>query len=246
MTRVAIGAVAGLIVLASAGVAGADWVQGDPFKMHNPQLPDPNGWDVGWCWTFLADDFQCTQSGPITDVHLWVSVQGDGTPVDITGIHLSIHSDVPAGSGTPSHPGAIQWQQDFTPGQWTMNLYGTGDEGWLAPWYAISLQHDHVNFYQINITDIADPFVQEQGTIYWLDVQGHVSAVSAAVGWKTSLNHWNDDAVWWDSDTQKWIGLEDPSSGQSLDMAFVITPEPATLSLLALGGMAALVRRKRK
>jgi len=34
-----------------------------------------------------------------------------------------------------------------------------------------------------------------------------------------------------------------PDTGASLDMAFVITPEPATLTLLGLGG---LLFRKRK
>ena len=29
-----------------AGSARADWDKGDDHKMHWPQLPDPNGWDV--------------------------------------------------------------------------------------------------------------------------------------------------------------------------------------------------------
>jgi len=227
-----------------SGVAAADWAVGDPYKMHYPQLPDPNGWDVGWCHTRLADDFQCTESGPISDVHLWVSVQQDDPNVLITNIHLSIHANIPCDPNTTySHPGAILWERDILPYQFTMLQAGQGDQGWDAPWLPYWLQHDHQYFHQINITDISDPFVQEKDTIYWLDVQGSVAENSAAVGWKTSQNHWSDDAVYLEGGN--WARLIDPVTGQSLDMAFVITPEPATLSLLGLGGLA-LLRRKRK
>ena len=40
-----------------------------------------------------------------------------------------------------------------------------------------------------------------------------------------------------------WRELIDPRTGISLDMAFVITPEPATLALLTLGAIAVLRRR---
>ena len=67
-----------LMLLAVA--AQADWDRGDPFKMHYPQLPDPNGWDVtfvpeepGVPRMTLADDFKCMESGEITEVHFWVS-----------------------------------------------------------------------------------------------------------------------------------------------------------------------------
>jgi hypothetical protein len=49
-------------------------------KMHYPQLPDPGGWDVNATGNvslpnsiMLADDFRCTETGYIDDMHFWGS-----------------------------------------------------------------------------------------------------------------------------------------------------------------------------
>ena len=66
--------VLGLAVAAStmllAALAVADWDEGDGHKMHFPQLPDPNGWDVAWSNSWLGDDWVCSESGPVSDIHL--------------------------------------------------------------------------------------------------------------------------------------------------------------------------------
>ena len=69
---------------------------------------------------------------------------------------------------------------------------------------------------------------------------------AAEWGWKTSQNHWNDDAVWPSVSALQvtWHELRDPITQESLDLAFVITAEPATLGLLLLGGLALLRRRR--
>ena len=89
-------------------------------------------------------------------------------------------------------------------------------------------------------------------------------------GWKTTdpANNWNDDAVYsdwfWDgSGTSRegdgqwsmllpegdWLDMTYPPGHpfhpQSVNMAFVITPEPTTLMMLGLGA-AALIRRRRQ
>lgn len=46
--------------------------------------------------------------------------------------------------------------------------------------------------------------------------------------------------------TPDWRPLIDPINGESLDLAFVITPEPATIGLLAVGAGMALLRKRRK
>ncbi|MEZ6319424.1 MAG: PEP-CTERM sorting domain-containing protein, partial [Phycisphaerales bacterium] len=93
------------------------------------------------------------------------------------------------------------------------------------------------------IEQIADPFYQEAGTIYWLDLSVITLDPLARVGWKTSLDHFEDDAVWSVAGLG-WQELFDPFNGQSLDLAFVITPEPATAVLLGVGTVLACRRRR--
>lgn len=87
------------------------------------------------------------------------------------------------------------------------------------------------------VVDIEDPFIQQQGTIYWLAIQVNTARPIYYTGWKTTENHWNDNAVW--SDGVDWHELWDPAlpqppdpGAQSLDLAFVITttiPEPTLI-----------------
>jgi len=237
-----------MFLLATAGImspARADWNVGDPYKMHYPQLPDPFGWDVNFTQPkVLADDWKCSETGPVSDVHLWFSSHQD-VPFDIFGVHLSIHADIPAGSGglTYSMPGPELWAADFAPPQFSVRLWGSGDQGWFDP-PTFVLPADHFQIWQLNIQNILNPFIQDQGQIYWLDVS---VATSGQLGWKTSLQHFNDDAVWSYLPGGNWQELIDPLTGQSLDMAFVITPEPTTLALvgMSLVGLLAIIRRKR-
>ena len=55
----------------------ADWDVGDGHKMHFPQLPDPDGWDVCLCCQWITDDFTCSENGFITYIHFWNSWNED-------------------------------------------------------------------------------------------------------------------------------------------------------------------------
>jgi len=242
------------VVVLLAPAARADWNPGDDHKMHFPQLPDPTGWDVRISnarnpleW-IVADDWRCSRTGPVDDVHLWVSWMQE-VEDQIMNLHLSIHDNIPVGPDGWSIPGNLLWERDLGPDEFTIRYYGTGDQGWYDPPFEDAWPSDHTNYYQINVIDIPDPFIQQEGEIYWLDVSVDLwgESETGKLGWKTSLDHFEDDAVYWDMITQRWIELRDPFTTESLDMAFVITgtviPEPAGLGLVGLALLA--LKRKR-
>ena len=240
-----------ICVLLLGNAALADWNPGDDHKMHFPQLPDPFGWDVSadqWRESVVADDWLCTATGGVRDIHIWGSWQRD-IDVSIQAVHVSIHSDIPGGqAGGPlfSMPGQLLWERDFDTAQISVRDAGQGDQGFLIPQDPTGggiLPDDHAFFHQINIDHIADQFLQEEGTIYWLDIQVIHETPNAWWGWKTSQDHWNDNAVFWNAG--EWLPLVDPRNQEQLDMAFVITPEPTTMILLA-AGLPLLLKRKRK
>ena len=124
--KLRVAAAASLLALALAGTAAhADWNPGQSYKMHFPQLPDPVGFDVKFNSPMtLADDWQCSETGPVQDIHFWFSARGDWlnlqNPLDvqITNIRVSIHEDVPVGPNNLfSHPGRLLWQRDYNVGQ---------------------------------------------------------------------------------------------------------------------------------
>jgi len=251
-------------------VAHADWNVGDPYKMHYPQLPDltPTGLDVlatrdpfftgpnGPVWKVLADDFRCTQTGPITDIHIWGSWLNDQV---FTGVQfkLSIHADQPATpTGGPSHPiDPPLWQAIVAPS--AQRLYSTlpasgPPEQFFDPNTNQIVGTDR-QIWQYNFVNLPQPFTQEAGKIYWLDVQALVPDGSSFLfGWKTTnpqdprTPHFMDDAVYADTPafgapailpyTPLVYPSGHPYAGLSIDLAFVITgvPEPASLMLMML------------
>ena len=104
-------------LLISAPPAWSDWDPGDPYKMHYPQLPDlDNGIDVAHT-ADLADDFLCTGSGPITDIHIWTSRVGD-VFWEIPFV-LEIWSNNPGEPNGFSFPQEKLWGKAFQPTDYT-------------------------------------------------------------------------------------------------------------------------------
>jgi len=209
--------------------------------MHYPQLPDKSGWDVDFSSVTLADDWLCTGTGPIHNVHLWFSWWRD-YQWPIANLHLSIHEDVPDPDGAGplySHPGLELWSRDFSPSELIIRLVDFGPQGYYNPVGSIvEPPPNHFGLYQMNIVGITSPFVQQAGSIYWLDVRLDLAPgapLNWAAGWKTSLDHFNDDAVWWDEQSGLWRELRDPLTGASLDLAFVVVPEPSSVALVLAG-----------
>lgn len=249
-------ALAVLSLCAAPMVARADW----DYEPGNPldkwvQLPDPYGWDVKVTPPkILADDFLCVDPLPITDVHFWGS-WADDMVGKITNVHLSIHSDLVG--AVPSQPDILLWDKDFDDTMFTVRKWHEeGLQGWYNPNTGQYWPDNHQEIYQVNIDLCPEQWFWQDGdpenpVWYWLDIQVTVAdPVCTDFGWKTSIDHNRDNAVWRDEccpPEQAWEELYDPVSGESLDMAFVITtiPEPGVFVIAAIG-LLALLRSRRK
>jgi hypothetical protein len=285
------------IALFAAAPAAADWKPEDGHKMHWPQLPDLlNGLDVlatfphpAWqpgadqmpFGKVLADDWRCSQSGPVLDVHIWwrdelpISPDGNQDP-GLVAFKLSIHKDIPDPDG-PNEPGYSmpgellrEWIVDpldpASPVKMkVVPIAENLNEQFWDPNGLLPMTPDtRVWQYNFFFTDQADPFIQREGEIYWLDVQAMPLGQNlAAWGWKTTTPdlHFNDDAVFGDNEPEPgspvpaggWTDLHYPDGhiyeGMTVDMAFVITPEPGTIAMLLSAGAVGLLlvwRRRRK
>ncbi|MHC4517612.1 MAG: LamG domain-containing protein [Planctomycetota bacterium] len=218
-----------------------DWVDGNPHKMHWPQLPDlrPTGMDVDMYWTSLADDFRCTESGAITDIHFWASFLDDVWPVkgvDSLRFEVNIYSNQPADDLMPwSRPGTLLWSRAIAPFTYDVRQVANNiPEGWFDPASKFYEPANHERAYQYNIClDGDDLFTQKLGTTYWIEIKEIPSQDTTYVfGWKTTKEQlqWNDSAVWLHP-TLGWLPMSYPGGhdfeGKALDLSFVITGEPA-------------------
>lgn len=235
-----------LMIACIAIPALGDWDPGDPYKMHYPQLPDPYGWDVEIFRSPIADDWQCIESGPVTDIHFWISWAGDLIG-RIDWLNVAIYEDVPVGIANYSHPGDLIAARTYDATQFTVRNYGTGDQGFYDPdgdW----APRDHLLFQQVNIVDKDPLFYQQRDKIYWLAISADWDGIQSPVGWKTTLDYFNDGAVYLTA-AGGWAPLYDPALlqqgfEQTLELAFVITPEPASLLIMGFGGLMLLRKRR--
>jgi len=219
---------AGLAIGFAATTATADWEPGDGFKMHFPQLPDVAGWDVNATEPMvLADDWACSRTGWVKDIHFWGSWM-HGIEGQVIAFQMSIYSDIPANPPDEpySKPGTLHWDRVITNYILAVPSDPPGPEGWYNPPAGEFFPDDHVEYWQYNVfLDSPDWFWQEEGTIYWLAISAIVADPGTTQwGWKSTTDHWSDDAVWAFLGEFFWIDLwEPPAFVQSLDLAFVIT-----------------------
>jgi hypothetical protein len=212
----------------NCGYVPCEWNPGNPYKMHYPQLPDTMGWDVmASTILMLADDWLCTESGFVTDIHFWGSWYG-GVEGDIAQLNIRIYSDIPADQSTSGYsmPGTLLWEKNVLPDEFeAIPLSSQTLEGWYDPFQGIITEDDHNQYFQYNVCLDTNWFYQEEGTVYWLAIAAFTG--NPDWGWKSSQSHWNDNAVgnlWPPSDFDTWIELtEPPDFSEPLDLAFVIT-----------------------
>jgi len=197
------------------------------------------GFDVWNNPYVLADDFVCTNYGPITDIHLWGSWLSDVALTNSITFWLGIYDDVKVGPGnTFSHPGTnLLWQQWFTPGQYAETIWtANASEQFLDPGPTNILGGDSVVWYYCFYP--TNPFAQLGSATapktYWLAAYAQLPAgTQYSYGWKTTTNVLNDTSVhaFWPgsapTNNPGWTptAYQPVTGGQSvpLDLAFKLT-----------------------
>lgn len=248
--RALLAAVLATVLMASW--AAGDWNSGDPYKwLQDPDLTTM-GMDVNATAGetgdplyryIVADDFLCTVTGPITDIHVWGSWKHDHYPFwtdpGAATFMISIHADIPASESPTGYsmPGQVLWTRTFGPGdfitrQWASNL----QEWWFGGMEPPEFPGDTCCWQYNFFIPPAEAFYQQGTTtgpvVYWLAL--HVLPEDpdpdVRFGWKTTQTHWNDAAVWrfqTDPAAEPWRQLRypfpHPYEGQQIDLAFVIT-----------------------
>ncbi|MBN1508566.1 MAG: hypothetical protein JW955_17080 [Sedimentisphaerales bacterium] len=230
------------------------------YKWH--QDPDTSSKGVGvdmtvdtpktWSAQMLADDFECTLSGPLTQIDLWGSFYLDTQPIngleDIQ-FTLSIREDIPASKTVKySMPGKVLWRKTFKKGQFTVQASNGPRQAYYSPCNAEYIINSHAKTLKYSFTIARDEAFMQTGTaakpvVYWLCAQASVTQIAASTirfGWKTSTSHWNDDAVWAQAKepfTGTWQKLNYPSlharAGEHTALAFaVLTSDYSTSELI--------------
>jgi len=231
------------VLVAFTGVtAFADWVPGDGHKMHDPQLPDVTGWDVNATFPMvLADDWQCSETGWVKDFHFWGSWK-DGVEGVILGYTFRIYTDIPADppSIPYSRPGTLLWEYDVPFDQViTLPLSSDQWEGWYDPASGEVLANNHQTYFQYNVFLPEQLwFWQDVGVIYWLSITAHVEDAQVTYwGWKSSVDHWFDDAVWAFDGEWDWIEMYEPDP-PPITNDYAIAIDPTGMFLGGGGGGA--------
>ena len=212
----------------------------DPSKWI--QLPDLTTTGVDVCGTvpiLLADDFLCTTNQLITNIVIWASWKNDELPEegpDSVEFVLSFHLDIPKeGPGDYSKPlDPPIWMHSFPAGSYTVEIeMGDIKEWWYNPETGLSVFPGDTNCWKYTFpVPVEEAFEQlgspDETIVYWLDAQ-MISEQDAEWGWKSSLDHWNDDAVWafgLENDHGPWQELHyaqnHPMAGESIDLAFAL------------------------
>jgi len=220
----------------------------------------------------LFDDFLCAQAGPITDIHLWGSwlddAYPDNDPGNVTFI-VSLHNSITGDQESwPDLSNA--WVRTFCPGTFTVRPYATDlEEGWMDPDGTYIPGADTVCWQYNFQIDESEAFWQDYDERYWLNVTAIPTVATTWWGWKTTAVDAEGKGNWarWTYEMSPWDSQHDPGEQQQylvypnghpngpnppdhwwtadgVGFAFVITPEPGTLTLLALGALA--VRRRRR
>jgi hypothetical protein len=216
-----------------------------PDVVDAGQPPMINGWDEHsfyWQRPIMADDWECTDNRPVTDIHWWGSfigwTQPTLPPVLPTAFHIGIWTDVPNGADPQhpfSHPGKLIWENICT--SWVWNFAGFDKDPQGRP-----ERENEACFQFTQLLSEDEWFHQDPGDhVYWLSISAiypQGQQMQFPFGWKTRPHFYNDDAtrigmvidptglnIWPPVIGSQWsngMPIEYPA-GTSWDLAFEIT-----------------------
>jgi hypothetical protein len=185
----------------------------------------------------LADDFVCTNTGAITDIHLWGSWLNDHVDNSKVTFWLGVFDDVAASNSFPSHPGSLIWNQCFAPGQYAVQPFISGQETFMDPGPPANIGTDsqiwYYCFYPTNPPIQHGNFTAPK--VYWLAAYAILpSGETNYFGWKTTTSVQHDISVHASFNPAGCpnlpIGAQLPiwtpnitPTGRPLDLAFMLT-----------------------
>ena len=173
----------------------------DEVSNYN-NLPDP----------IMADDWECADDRPITDIHWWGSFKGwtqpHLPPILPIAFRIGIWTDVPLGADglNYSHPGQLIWENVCTTSVWNFAGYDV-DPRCEYPEYPCEENETCFQWAQFLNQDEwfrQDPMGDDGTTpnIYWLSIApvygpnvDYADPDFYPWGWKTRKHFFNDDAV---------------------------------------------------
>lgn len=206
-----------LIVTKNTSAYKGTWPKySQPLVVLNEEdtAPTITGWDEVSVydppqWPIMADDWQCVDDRPVTDIHWWGSFKGWTQPylppVLPKAFHIGIWTDVPdpdpANPQDYSHPGRLIWEHVCD--NWVWNFAGYDlDPRCEYPEMPCEKNEACFQFNQLLSQD--DWFYQQPSgdpnhpNIYWLSIAAiyeEQEPVTYPWGWKTRPHFFQDDAV---------------------------------------------------
>lgn len=151
----------------------------------------------------LADDWECKDKRPITDIHWWGSFKGWTQPalpaVLPKAFHIGIWTDVPAGAdGSFSHPGKMVWENYCDSSIWNFAGYDLDPRIDDPDWQENEACFQFAQFLSQDEWFWQEPMEDGMPNIYWLSIAAIYEdgvEVQYPWGWKTRPHQFMDDAV---------------------------------------------------
>jgi hypothetical protein len=232
-------------ILFMVGLASVGWAQ-DITKYIQP--PDMSlGWNLQSQWDTIdgepnvirADNWRCSATGLVTDIHWWGSYLFNNRGTDpIAGFEISIHAN-----GPDNLPSQLLYREVFDFSNVNEQAFGAPVNGEQVYEYKVYLSND---------------FTQYHNDIYWLDIVALTPDQKRwpMWGWHTAVNEQIEAALSgsaqttkdWENHDPTWGGNADnPWQHAQYDMAFELTtiPEPSLVALFGFGVFTAWRRFRR-